>query len=211
MLPCPGCHRHVRADESSCPFCGAALALTSSGSSMSPLVALAAGLSLFACTESGDDSADGNTTTSMTETSATMGDGDGDTQDPDYSGSDYGGPPPCDALDNAIPINVGANPVDTTNNANSFDATCGSNAGSGPDQVYQFISPAAGDFHFELAGVNPDAWLLQFGNYYCDIYGNSSTCVPGNALDITMNESDIIHLILDGTAGVAGTINVTQN
>lgn len=209
MLPCPGCHRHVRADESSCPFCGAALALTSSGSSMSPLVALAAGLSLFACTESGDDSADGNTTTSMSETSATMGDGDGDTQDPDYSGSDYGGPPPCEEIGSAIPLNLGANQVDTTNNTNDFDATCGSNAGSGPDQIYEFISPSAGDFHFELAGVNADSWLLQIG-YYCDIYGGVM-CTLGNALDISMGENEVIHLILDGSAGVAGTLNVTQN
>ena len=26
LVPCPGCNRHVRSDETSCPFCQAALA-----------------------------------------------------------------------------------------------------------------------------------------------------------------------------------------
>lgn len=37
LLPCPGCARHVRADESRCPFCLAPLALASEPAPRTPL------------------------------------------------------------------------------------------------------------------------------------------------------------------------------
>jgi hypothetical protein len=219
MLECQGCHRYVHATESSCPFCAAPLALTSAASlARRPLVALAAGLSLLACTESGDDSADGNTVTtdpSTSESTSTSGDGDGDTQETtgytdysDYSGSDYGGSPPCDELVNSIPISVGSNPVDTSMSVNNFSTECGDQTGTGPDELLEFVSPAAGHFTFTLTSANFDAWLLRSG-YYCDTYGGVE-CMPNQGFDIEMIEGDTLFLILDGTASGTASVDVTQ-
>jgi hypothetical protein len=216
MLECEGCHRYVHATESSCPFCAAPLALTSAASlTRAPIVAFAAGLSLLACTESGDDSADSNEVTTDPSTSetatSTSGDGDGDTQETlDYSGSDYGGPPPCDESGSAIPLTVGSNPVDTTMSGNGFATSCAGQAGTGPDQMLEFTAPAQGLFTFAITGANFDAWLLESG-YYCYTYGEAA-CMPNQALGIDLTEGDILYLILDSAADGGGTasIDVTQ-
>ena len=214
MLSCRDCHRHFHADETSCPFCDTPVALTSAPNSIvTSVVAFAAGLSLLACTESGEESGESNASTtdlsSTTDMSSTMGDGDGDMQETtDYSGADYGGPPPpCDELNAAMPLNVGNNPVDTTNGSNGFVTSCGDASGTGPDQVFVFNAPADASFSFAMT-TNVDAWLLQFGNYYCYTYGQ---CVMGESLDIVMAEGETLHLIMDGSAGGAASIDITQN
>ncbi|MEZ6185354.1 MAG: hypothetical protein R3F62_10140 [Planctomycetota bacterium] len=51
LIPCPGCKRHVRSQEATCPFCEAALPRPRS---VSPGLAAAAGLALLAGCERGD-------------------------------------------------------------------------------------------------------------------------------------------------------------
>jgi hypothetical protein len=234
MLECEGCHRFVRVTESSCPFCAIPVVVTSAvGLARMPTVALAAGLSLLACDRSGSDEAgEGNEVTtnpSTSETTAgdgdgdtstagdgdgdtsTAGDGDGDTQETlDYSGSDYGGPPPCDALENSIPINVGSNPINTTMSGNWADSACGDRVGTGPDEILQFIAPAEGHFVFAVSNATFDAWLLEFG-YYCYAYGGPD-CVLNQGLEIDMYEGETLHLIIDGSTDGGGTasVDVTQ-
>jgi hypothetical protein len=218
MLECQGCHRHVRATESSCPFCGADVLLTSApGTGSFPLVAFAAGLSLLGCSEPDDEAGDSNATTtesstdtSTSETSSTTGDGDGDTQTTlEDDGTAYGGPMPCSELDNAIPIAVGSNPIDTSMSGNEFDTSCGDQQGAGPDELLLFQAPAAGTFNFALTGATFDAWLLRSG-YYCGAYGVSE-CVPNQALDIAVVEGEDLYLIIDGpTDGGAVSVDVTQ-
>jgi hypothetical protein len=219
MLECQACHRYVRATESSCPFCATPLALTSAASlTTMPMVAFAAGLSLLACTESEDDAGESNavttdpsTSTSESESDTTSGDGDGDTQETlDYGGSDYGGAPPCDEYYDAIPLAVGSNPVDTSMSGDDFGTYCGDQAGTGPDQLMEFVPPAAGQFTFAITGANFDAWLLRSG-YYCFGYGEAE-CVPNQSLQIDLLEGETLHLIIDGAGDVGGTasIDITQ-
>jgi hypothetical protein len=222
MLECQGCHRYVHATESSCPFCAAPLLLTSAVSlARMPSVAFAAGLSLLACTESDDDAGESNavTTDPSTESASTtgdgdgdMGDGDGDTQETlDYSGSDYGGPPPCEELETAIPIVVGSNPIDTTMSGNNFATQCGDDSfGTGPDQLLEFAAPATGQFTFALSSATFEGWLLT-SSYYC--YANGELeCMPNQAVDIQLGEGEILYLILDGSTDGGGTasVDVTQ-
>jgi hypothetical protein len=233
MLECQGCHRYIHATESSCPFCATPLVLTSAVSpARGPMVEFAAGLSLLACTDSNDDSGETNavttdpstssesdsTSSSESDSTSTAGDGDGDTtvgdgdgDTLDYGGSDYGGSPPCDELANAIPVNVGSNPVDTTMSSNYFVSYCGDQMGTGPDQMLEFLAPADGQFTFAITGANFDAWLLQSG-YYCGLYYGTGECMPNQALDIDLVEGQILYLILDGPTDGGGTasIDVTQ-
>jgi hypothetical protein len=78
MLVCNGCHRHVRVEEPSCPFCGAAITMiTAPSPARLSTMAFTAGLGLLACGERGES--DGMTmTNSVSETATTVGDGDGD-------------------------------------------------------------------------------------------------------------------------------------
>jgi hypothetical protein len=224
MLECEGCHRHVHATESSCPFCAAPLA-SAAGLASAPMVALAAGLSLLGCTQSGGDSGDSNAVTtdpSTSESASTStstsgdGDGDGDTQDTldtldDYSGSAYGGPPPCDDLADAIPLTVGSNAVDTsTSGGNDITTNCMGLLGNAPERMLEFVSPAAGHFTFAIMDAIGDNWLLQSG-YYCYAY-DQGTCVPNQSLGIDLAEGETLYLILDGTTDFGGpaTIDVTQ-
>jgi hypothetical protein len=190
MLQCEGCHRFVHATETSCPFCAAP------GLARGPMVAFAAGLSLLACTDPDDDVGETNEVTSQ--------------ETLDYSGSDYGGPPPCEELDTALPIVVGSNPVDTTMSGDGFSTSCGDQLGTGSDRLLQFIAPAAGNFTFTLTGANFDAWLLQ-SNSYCYASGEE-TCVPNLAVDIDLVEGDTLYLILDSSTDGGGTasVDVTQ-
>lgn len=211
MLECQGCHRYVHATESSCPFCAAPVVLTSAASlARAPMVAFAAGLSLLACTESDDDAGESNAVTtdpSTSESASTTGDGDGDTQETlDYSGSDYGGAPPCDEFNNAIPLTVGSNPIDTSMAGNDFGTYCGDQMGTGPDRLLEFVPPAAGHFTFAVTAANFDAWLLQSG-YYCYAYGETE-CMPNQSLEIDMVEGETLHLILDGSTDVGGIVSV---
>jgi hypothetical protein len=161
------------------------------------MVAFAAGLSLLACTEPDDESGETNEEVTSQETL-------------DYSGSDYGGPPPCEELDTAIPISVGSNPVDTTMSGDAFSTSCGDQLGTGSDQLLEFVAPAAGHFTFTLTGANFDAWLLQ-SNYYCYVSGEE-TCMPNLAVDINLGEGDTLYLVLDSSADGGGTasVDVTQ-
>lgn len=174
-----------------------------------PMVAFAAGLSLLACTESNDDSGESNavTTDPSTSESATAGDGDGDTQETlDYSGSDYGGAPPCDELSNTIPLTVGSNPIDTSMAGNDDNTSCGGQVGIGPDRMLEFVSPAAGQFTFGVSADNFDAWLLRSG-YYCSAYSEDE-CVPNQALDIQLVEGEVLYLIVDGATDAGGSVSV---
>jgi hypothetical protein len=206
MLECEGCHRFVHVTESSCPFCATPVVVTSEaqtsavGLARMPTVALAAGLSLLACDKSDDEVGEGS------ETSSTAGDGDGD-----YSGSDYGGPPPCDELASAIPISIGANPINTTMTVDSFSTSCGDQTGTGPDQLLQFTAPTpAGVFAFELTGANFDGWLLEFNNYYCFADGGPQ-CTLNQGLEISLQDNETLYLIIDGTGGGTASVDVTQN
>jgi hypothetical protein len=160
------------------------------------MVAFAAGLSLLACTEPDDDAGETNEVTSQ--------------ETLDYSGSDYGGPPPCEELDTALPIVVGSNPVDTTMSGDGFSTSCGDQLGTGSDRLLQFIAPAAGNFTFTLTGANFDAWLLQ-SNSYCYASGEEA-CVPNLGVDIDLVEGDTLYLILDSSTDGGGTasVDVTQ-
>jgi hypothetical protein len=192
MLECEGCHRYIHATESSCPFCTAPVTLTAAVSlGRAPMVAFAAGLSLLACKESDDEAGDASTTGN---------------DNLDYSGADYGGPPPCEEVANAIPLSVGSNPVDTSMSGNDFVSECGDQSGSGPDQLLQFVAPAAGQFTFALTGADFDAWLLQ-SNYYCYTVGEEA-CVPNQSLDIDLVEGQTLYLILDGASNEGGTVSV---
>lgn len=210
MLECQGCHRFIRASESSCPFCGVPSTLTSATSVGSLQLAFAAGLSMLAC-DSGEDSGDTNAVTtdqSSSETSetSTSGDGDGDTQETlDYSGSDYGGAPPCEELQTAIPIAVGSNPIDTSMAGNDHGSYCGDLQGTGPDDILEFSAPADGHFTFTPT-ANFDAWLLESG-YYCYPYGGNE-CAAGQALEIDMLEGQILYLMLDGASDAGGTVTI---
>ena len=197
--------------ESSCPFCGAAVVLTAASTVSLPL-AFVAGLSLLACTDKEDEAGDDLTSDPTSETVSTAGDGDGDTQETtdytDYGGSEYGGPPPCDELASAIPLALGSNPIDTAMSGDDFVTMCGDQQGTGPDSILQFSSPAAGVFSFAVSGASFDAWLLQFG-FYCEPYA-SDLCAPNQALDIELFEGQTLYLIVDGAAGGAASIDVTQ-
>jgi hypothetical protein len=236
MLECKGCHRYIHATETSCPFCAAPLALASAASfSKGPMVTFAAGLSLLACIESSDDSGESNAVTTDPSTSesassssdttstagdgdgdttvgdgdgdTTVGDGDGDTQETlDYSGSDYGGPPPCDELGSAIPLIFGSNPVDTTMSGNAFNTSCDDQFGSGPDLMLQFIAPLDGNYNFALTGANFDAWLLESG-YYCYAY-NEDACVLNQAFYTDMLQGQLLYLILDSPTDGGGTVSI---
>ena len=187
MLPCARCHRHVRADETTCPFCQAPLA--TQANQPSPLrasaAAVAAGLVLLACPDPSDPL--------------------------ELSGADYGGPPPpCDAVQSAIALDLGANAIDTTASGDDFDSSCGNERGDGPDQLLTFHAPSTGTFSFELDGSFADAWLLEFGTYECYPYGGNG-CVPNQALSIQMSEGGYVTLIVDSAAtGASGTLTVTQ-
>jgi hypothetical protein len=179
-----------------------------------PMIAFAAGLSLLACTESSDDAGESNAVTtdpSTSESTGTTGDGDGDTQETlDYSGSDYGGAPPCDELGNTIPLSVGNNPIDTSMSGNDFTTSCGEQVGTGPDRLLEFAAPAAGQFTFAVTADSFDAWLLQSG-YYCNAY-TEAECVPNQSLDIALVEGETLYLILDGSTDAGGsvTVDITQ-
>jgi hypothetical protein len=49
LVPCPGCHRHVRCEESACPFCGVTLACSSAKAGSAAAAFLAATLALTGC------------------------------------------------------------------------------------------------------------------------------------------------------------------
>ena len=73
MLACHGCHRHVRIDESHCPFCGTALASTPAPSvGLTAALVATLGLTTVACaTRPVDEGADSGTTTMGTTTEMT--------------------------------------------------------------------------------------------------------------------------------------------
>jgi hypothetical protein len=157
-----------------------------------PTVAFAAGLSLLACAESDDDA-------------------DGDTQETlDFSGADYGGPPPCDELANAIPIAVGSNPIDTSMSGDDFSTSCGDQVGTGPDLLLEFAAPASGHFTFAL-NTSFDAWLL-YSDDYCYTNGEAE-CMPNQGFEIDLVEGATLYLIVDGSTdgGGTGTVDVTQD
>ncbi|NVB38864.1 hypothetical protein G6O69_13565 [Pseudenhygromyxa sp. WMMC2535] len=86
MIPCPSCHRHAHAEESSCPFCGAALitieavAVQASTKPGRGLQSLAFGVGLTAMTVM---AVGAFTIVGCTGT---------DNSDSESSGSDYAGP-----------------------------------------------------------------------------------------------------------------------
>ncbi|WP_146158024.1 hypothetical protein [Enhygromyxa salina] len=215
MIPCSGCHRHVRADSLSCPFCEVPLAAVPAPTTQRiSTVALAAGLSLLGCTEPGDpgdSETNAATTSAETESGTTLGDGDGDTQETfEEGGADYGGPPVCPESNESAVLSVGSNPIDLTDAGNTFTSTCGSQSGSGPDAVYQFTAPSAGTFDFELVAPSIDGWLLEFDTYDCFPYVPAD-CVPTPSLNIELAEGQTLYISLDSTAGGPGTIEVTQS
>ncbi len=100
MLVCNACHRHYRAQDGQCPFCGAGLRTTEAPTTRAPIMgaaALALGLSLFACGEKGEEGEEettgDETTTDDTETDSSGTDTDTTTEeDTDTSTADYAGP-----------------------------------------------------------------------------------------------------------------------
>lgn len=101
VILCHACHRHFRAQDSACPFCGAGLR-TTTGPSLRGLMgaaALAIGLTLSGC----DDEEEGESTTGETAGDTTGGDTTGETGESgttetttDSGGADYGGAPAPD-------------------------------------------------------------------------------------------------------------------
>jgi hypothetical protein len=74
LLPCPACQRHVRVRETSCPFCGAGLALSDSPPPVLPRARLGrAALFAFGATIAGAAACGGETTSSTSEPNATSG------------------------------------------------------------------------------------------------------------------------------------------
>ncbi|KIG18864.1 hypothetical protein DB30_07200 [Enhygromyxa salina] len=228
MIPCSGCHRHVRTDALACPFCAVPLAVTPAPTSARiSSVALAAGLMLLACKPEPDDAGettattgtDTDTTTSesgtttdptTTESGTTLGDGDGDTEtDTESSGADYGGPPVCPEAVEALPLTFGSNAVDITDASNTFTSSCGSLDGTGPDQVYQFVAPSTGTYVFTLLSNGLDGWLLEFSEYDCFPI-LSDECMPQQDLIIPMSEGEILLINLDSSAGGTGSIEINQ-
>ena len=65
---------------------------------------------------------------------------------------------------------------------------------------------ADANFSFAL-NANFDAWLLPFGGYECYSYGE---CQPMAPLQIQLAEGELLFLLLDGSAGGAASIDVTQ-
>lgn len=158
------------------------------------MAALAAGLSLFACTTGGE-----------TQETAEFGGSE-------FGGADYGGaPPPCDDLDAAKPLVLGSNPVDTTTNTDDFTSSCAQLQGAGPDELYEFIPQTAGNYSFSLVDPSFEGWLLNFGSYDCSPYFSNHCDPAAPSLDIELGEGSVLYLTLDGTAGGTGTIEVTKN
>ena len=214
MLPCPSCQRHVRAAETHCPFCATPLRTTAAPSPLTAsAVALAAGLSLLACTDSGDGETNAVTTDpdSNTATGTSLGDGDGDPNETeDWGGGDYGGPAPCNELDGAKTIILGDNAVDLASSVNDWASSCGDINGDGPDELLRFTAPAAASFTFGVS-AGFEGWLLEFGEYGCFPY-SSNTCLPDQMLSFDLPEGATITLIVDTSAGASGTatVSVTQ-
>ena len=112
MQRCPGCSRHVKTDDSACPFCGERL--RSAPAPMMALAPLLVGVALAGCGEKDDGSEEGvaeesgtsgmtTTTGSETETggtdtgtTGTTGASASTTEEPESGGADYGGPEDAD-------------------------------------------------------------------------------------------------------------------
>ncbi len=96
MIVCHACHRHFRAQDSQCPFCGTGLRTTNAPviRGLVGAAALAIGLTLSGC----DDDEGGTDTTGETgsEAETTAGESGTDTatdSTTDSGGADYGGAP----------------------------------------------------------------------------------------------------------------------
>ena len=96
LAPCASCHRHIHADEASCPFCGQAPRTTRSPSLLDALqsAALAGTLALMTvsgCIDKdpgGGDDAGSTTTNGTNDTSDTTADSTGDTATEGMSSTD---------------------------------------------------------------------------------------------------------------------------
>lgn len=210
MQTCPECHRHVRADESGCPFCGTALRSAGAPQPFAPL-ALAVGLGLFGCSEGDEGETAATLSDSSSETSTSTSTGGTETQDTedteDWAGSDYGGaPPPCDSYESQELI-VGVTAVDSTQTGNQVFSTCGEAQGSGNDALLRFVAPAEGTYSIALSQAETEMWLVQASEYGCYAYGGSECSLPQGALSIELGAEEVLHLWLDGS-GAGGMANV---
>jgi hypothetical protein len=213
MLVCHGCHRHVRVEDPTCPFCGTSITtITAPSSGRLGSLALTAGL-MLACTDKQGDS-DGNTTTANSETMTTLGDGDGDPNETlENAASDYGGPEdfssgdgdgdgtPCGDF-GPVPAMVGANPV--TVDAGSFlTASCG---GVGPEAIYSFVAEVDGDYQFAVTNADFEATLYLAG-VTCDPLDELACANAPDAITVSMFVGDTVYVVVD-SSGAAGTASL---
>lgn len=174
MLPCPSCNRHVRRDETSCPFCKTLLCRGSKPWTPHPVVVIAMGGVLAACGPAVADAGDGIETSSASS-DATSG---GSTFDPTVGASvttlatsvttmtDSGG------LDTSDTTGGGATLGSSTFEDDSADTCAGFYGGcpvDGGPSIYECDL-------FEQdcpMGEQCMPWANDGGNYW-----NASRCVP---------------------------------
>lgn len=215
MLICHGCHRHVRVEEPSCPFCGTALAtITAPNSGRLGSLALTAGLSVLACSD-GDSNNDGMTTTANSESVTTVGDGDGDPNEFSESvAADYGGPSefgdgdgdpeegtPC-ADYGPIPALVGLNAV-TVDAGSLLEGSCG---GIGPEAIYSFVAEVDGEHTFAVIDANFEATLYVVGTI-CEPLDELACVAVPEVVTVPMTMGQAVHVVVD-SSGAAGTASL---
>lgn len=105
LHPCPDCERHVRSDETTCPFCDAALGSMASSHKRSPgrlaRAALFAGATMLG-TACGGEAANDEEEVDVGDGDVTNGGDDGDDGDEIYVEDDYV-PPPDDDVNYDMP------------------------------------------------------------------------------------------------------------
>jgi hypothetical protein len=216
MLVCNGCQRHVRVEESACPFCGAAIAMicAPSPARLGSTMVLTAGLGLLACGE-GKDSDDMAMDTAG-ETMTTLGDGDGDpNEDLDRGGSDYGGPELTSESDTdtgedvifctdfgPTPAMVGLNPV-TVEAGSLLEGSCG---GIGPEAIYSFVAAVDGDHTFAVIDADFEATLYVVGPI-CDPLDELDCVTVPDVVTMPMTIGQTVHVVVD-SSGAAGTASL---
>lgn len=224
MLECTRCRRHVRIEETNCPFCGASVSMASApGPSKLGLMALSAGLSMFACTtdpeptttmvgdEGGSSTTDANETGS--ETGVTLSDTDvtSVTDSNDAAGEAYGSPEfPCEEY-GPWPLMVGNNAVAVDDiNPLYLWQTCG---GVGSTELYSFTAPADGDYEFAVIDASFPAVLSLVG-YLCEPPEEFACSLAPETITRTLSADETVHVLLDtDDASMYGdaTLSIVQN
>ena len=226
MLVCHGCHSHVRLDDPTCPFCGAAIstAAAARGTKLG-VTALGAGLTLLGCatepspTDTGADSttaisSSGTSTDSSTTEGTTAGTDTTETTDGD-SGTDwsegaaYGVPETaCDDL-GPLDVDLGDNAIMVDTDFSFVYQTCG---GVGTASLYAFTAPADGDYEFAVIEADFPAVLSLIG-FYCEPLDEFACTLAPETLTQTLTADERVHIAIDAADMAVdgqGNLTITQ-